>query len=99
MVDANGNGNGNGRVGEVVSANFTRWVISIMIAALMGMAGIVWANLTSQITEVRADNRIVQKDTADLRLAIQDLKLRLTTLVETLNSREDQRVKDEQRRR
>jgi len=72
---------------ESVSASFTRWMISLLIAALFGMAGLVWANLTSQITELRADNRIVQKDTYDLRLSLQDLKGRLTTLVETLNER------------
>jgi len=81
---------------EAVSAAFTRWMVSILIAALLGLAGIVWANITGQISELRADGRIAQKDTYDLKLSIQDLKNRVTTLVETLNERS---ASENQRRR
>ena len=96
MADVSGNG---ARAADgVATAVIVKFVFPLMVAAGLGMASIIWANLTSQISnlmtqinEVRSDNRVLQKDIYDSRLSIQKLETRLISLVETLNSREEQR--------
>jgi len=72
--------------------------MNIMFGLLFAFASVIYYNINDKISllntlisDVRADSRIVQKDTYDLRLSIQDLKSRVTVLVETLNTREEQR--------
>jgi exosome complex RNA-binding protein Rrp4 len=69
------------------SAAVMRWIISILCAVAFGLAGIIWANLTSQISELRADARITQNQVNEMRLSVQELKGRIANLVDTLNER------------
>lgn len=73
----------------------TRWIVSFLVAALFGLAAVVWTSVSSQISDLRSDTRVLQKDVGDLHVSIQDLKSRLVGLVDTLNAREDQRAERE----
>jgi uncharacterized small protein (DUF1192 family) len=75
--------------GEPTSA-LMRWIISILCAVAFGMAGIIWANLSSQISELRADARIAQNQMNEMRLSVQELKGRIANLVDTFNERKAQ---------
>ena len=98
MADVSGNG---ARAADgVATAVIVKFVFPLMVAAGLGMASIIWSNLTAQIStlsvqinDVRADNRILQKDIYDSKLSIQKLETRLIGLVETLNSREEASAK------
>jgi cell division protein FtsB len=81
---------------ETTPATATRWIIGLLVAALFGLSSIVFNNLSGQIgdlkyqiSELKTDNKVLQRDVSDLHVSIQDLKSRVTVLVETLNSREE----------
>ncbi len=74
----------------------TRWMVSLLVAAVFGLVGIVLANVSVQIADVRSDNRILQTKVSDLQLSIQDLKNRVSSLVDTLNQCEAEWVQKEQ---
>lgn len=67
------------------------WLVSVLTLVAFALSGVIWNNLTSQLTElgkqladVRAENRILQTQLTDIRLSFQDLKGDVGRLVASL---------------
>jgi hypothetical protein len=77
---------------EVGNHTTFRWVVGILIAALFGLAGLVWTSVTGQINDMKLDAKVISKDINEVHVSVQDLKTQLGDLVRTLDKREGDRM-------
>jgi hypothetical protein len=78
---------------EMPTAVASRWLMGLLVTTLFSMFGILWNNISVQIADLKTDNRVLQKDVADLHVSVRDLNTRITLLVTTLNNREERQLR------
>jgi uncharacterized protein YlxW (UPF0749 family) len=75
-----------------VKGDGVRWLVGILIAAIFGLVAVVWTSVNSELIHIHEDQHSMLRDINDLQVSVQDLKTRVMSLSQLLDTRETQRI-------